>query len=173
MDTVKQADPTNWSSLNQEQLVDLASSLNNFFNQAGLLSSQNQHSTGQFSSVVWFYPTPTSHSALFSSINQAGLLCSQNQHSNGQLFSVVLGPPPPPPPPSLLQPGWPTQQSEPTQYWSVQSSFAYTSYSYILSPCPSLTRYMHASTHMPEIVLSLLNSVSVKHQATYFSTALF
>ena len=99
MDTVKQADPTNWSSLNQEQLVDLASSLNNFFNQAGLLSSQNQHSTGQFSSVVWFYPTPTSHSALFSSINQAGLLCSQNQHSNGQLFSVVLGPPPPPPHP--------------------------------------------------------------------------
>lgn len=73
----------------------------------------------------------------------------------------------------LLQPGRPAQQSEPTQYWSVQSSFAYTSYSYILSPCPSLTRYMHASTHMPEIVLSLLNSVSVKHQATYFSTALF
>ena len=157
--------------------MDLASSLNNFFNQAGLLSSQNQHSTGQFSSVVWFYPTPTSHSTLFSSINQAGLLSSQNQHSNSQLFRVILDPPPPPPA-SLLQPGWPTQQSEPTHYWSVQSSFAYTSYSYILfslslSLSLSLTPCMHASTYMPETVVSFLNSVGIKHQVTYLSTALF
>ncbi|KAL8569755.1 hypothetical protein ACOMHN_007278 [Nucella lapillus] len=55
METVKQADPNSWSSLNQEQLVDLASSLNNFFNQAGLLNSQNPNGSGHFST-----PEPSS-----------------------------------------------------------------------------------------------------------------
>ncbi|KAK7477905.1 hypothetical protein BaRGS_00030814, partial [Batillaria attramentaria] len=52
MDTVKQADQSNWSSLNQEQLIDLASSLNNFFNQAGLLNSQSHNNTsGRFNTT--------------------------------------------------------------------------------------------------------------------------
>lgn len=49
MDTIKQGDQSNWSSINQEQLVDLASSLNNFFNQVGMLS--NQHHGGMYARV--------------------------------------------------------------------------------------------------------------------------
>ncbi|XP_071109520.1 forkhead box protein J3-like isoform X1 [Haliotis cracherodii] len=43
METMKQEDPANWS-LKPEQFADLASSLNNFFNQS-LLQSQNQSSS--------------------------------------------------------------------------------------------------------------------------------
>ena len=42
MDTMKQADNSNWS-LNPEQFSDLASSLNNFFNQAGVPAPHHPH----------------------------------------------------------------------------------------------------------------------------------
>ncbi|RUS79012.1 hypothetical protein EGW08_013223, partial [Elysia chlorotica] len=43
LETVKQSDPSGWS-LNQDQIGDLASSLNNYFNQAALSQSQNRGS---------------------------------------------------------------------------------------------------------------------------------
>ncbi|GFS06603.1 forkhead box protein J3 [Elysia marginata] len=55
LETVKQSDPSSWS-LNQDQFGDLASSLNNYFNQAALSQSQNRGSnsgdnSGGFSSA--------------------------------------------------------------------------------------------------------------------------
>ncbi|XP_076451769.1 forkhead box protein J3-like isoform X2 [Babylonia areolata] len=70
METVKQADQNNWSSLNQEQLVDLASSLNNFFNQTGLLSSQNPNASDRFN-------TPESSNSQMNLSSETTLLTSQ------------------------------------------------------------------------------------------------
>ncbi|KAK7089358.1 forkhead box protein J3-like isoform X2 [Littorina saxatilis] len=81
MDTMKQADQAHWSSLNQEQLVDLASSLNNFFNQTGLLSSQNQNSGGR-------YNTPESSGSHLSAPSDTTLLTSHSPQAAGDGFSV-------------------------------------------------------------------------------------
>ena len=101
---MKQADQMNWSSLNQEQLVDLASSLNNFFNQTGLLNSQNQHSTGQCSVVLLatFFLSP-SHTPPPHFIQRGWLTQKLSQDSIGQLILVLLSPDLLPPPPPLFQ----------------------------------------------------------------------
>ncbi|PVD35308.1 hypothetical protein C0Q70_02268 [Pomacea canaliculata] len=43
MDTIKHGDQSNVTSVNSEQLIDLASSLNNFFSQVGSLTSHSQN----------------------------------------------------------------------------------------------------------------------------------
>ncbi|KAJ8320220.1 hypothetical protein KUTeg_001807 [Tegillarca granosa] len=77
MDTMKQADSNNWM-LNQDQFSDLASSLNNFFNQAGLgQSNQQSQQTGNtgFSSSS----SPVITSLTNSSSTQSGYSPLSNQ----------------------------------------------------------------------------------------------
>ncbi|XP_074654905.1 forkhead box protein J3-like [Tubulanus polymorphus] len=78
MDSMRQGDLNNWS-LNPEQFADLASSLNNFFNQAGIIN-QSQNSSQSNNQFISNHESSSSTISGASSYSQSLQLTSSGNH---------------------------------------------------------------------------------------------